>query len=197
MIRPTSQCDSARQQPVSPAVVRRRPLARCPRELRLAALALTLASTALFALAAPTARADARRGEGPCPGGRPTTGDLGFDLVQCVGGACRLFADAEEGGYLHELSSEPRLREFRRGGPVDGVLEEGDTLVAVDGLLITTRAGGRRLANLTPGEAVELRIRREGREQAVRVTPVEGCGPRRLVVGSDSAKPARGKRRGG
>ena len=45
-----------------------------------------------------------------------------------------------------------------------GKLHTGDILIAIDGVLITTRDGGRRLANLRPGVPITLRIRRDGKE---------------------------------
>jgi hypothetical protein len=60
------------------------------------------------------------------------------------------------------------------GGPADGLLRAGDLIVAIDGALITTPAGGARIANLAPGTAVVVRYRRDGRlgEATVRTTAV-------------------------
>ena len=147
-------------------------------------LVLILAVACLAPLAG-AVEAGGQRAGGPCPDGRPLSGDLGFDQVQCVGGACSLFRRSDDGGYEHELTVEPRLWEIRGGGPAAGILEEGDVLVAVEGRLITTREAGRRLANLEPGQPVELRLRRDGVERSVSITPVAGCGPGRLVSTSD------------
>lgn len=51
----------------------------------------------------------------------------------------------------------------------------GDVIVAIDGMLITTRAAGERVANLKPGKPVTLTLRRNGREIEVEVVPDEDC----------------------
>lgn len=51
----------------------------------------------------------------------------------------------------------------------------GDVIVAIDGMLITTRAAGERVANLEPGKPVTLTLRRNGREIEVEVVPDEDC----------------------
>jgi hypothetical protein len=73
------------------------------------------------------------------------------------------------------FSSEPIVREVRPGSPAAGKIQSGDEIVAVDGYLITTGEGGRRLANLVPGQETEIVIRRAGRERDVRVKPQASC----------------------
>jgi PDZ domain-containing secreted protein len=51
----------------------------------------------------------------------------------------------------------------------------GDVIVAIDGMLITTRAAGERVANLEPGKPVTLTLRRNGREIEVEIIPDEDC----------------------
>jgi membrane-associated protease RseP (regulator of RpoE activity) len=58
------------------------------------------------------------------------------------------------------------------------VLRAGDIIVSVDGHLITTAEGGRRLARPEPGEAVELVVRREGRVMQLRLSPETVCADR-------------------
>jgi hypothetical protein len=60
------------------------------------------------------------------------------------------------------FSAEPRVFQIEAGSPADGVLRVGDLLIAIDGVLITTREGGRRFANLEPGSRVRLSFRRDG-----------------------------------
>lgn len=110
-----------------------------------------------------------------CPGGR-TMGDLG---VTAFYGAAR---DWSGGGEL--FRTEPKVRGVVDGGPADGVLEANDVVVAVDGLLITTEEGGRRLARIVPGQVVALTVRRGGEERKVTIRAGSKCdlrpaGPRR------------------
>ena len=66
-----------------------------------------------------------------------------------------------------------------------GQLQEGDRIVAIDDLLITTPVGGRRMANLKPGEAIALRIRRNDHLLTVTLTPVLGCNMPYIMVTPD------------
>lgn len=116
-----------------------------------------------------------------CPEGRPVTGDLGIERYRCVGGACEIWSRTQA-GRAHVFTTEPRVDQLDPAGEAAGKLEVGDVIVAVDDLLITTAAAGRRLASLEPGRPVRLWIRRDGREVRLTVTPVPGCGPSGLSV---------------
>jgi S1-C subfamily serine protease len=128
------------------------------------------------------------RGGSRCPEGHPETGDIGIEYLLCVGGSCSVNLRSDR-GYAHDFSTEPLIREIRPGSPSAGKLHTGDILIAIDGVLITTRDGGRRLANLRPGVPVTLRIRRDGKEMDVTVIPETGCNMPRLAV---LARPATG-----
>jgi membrane-associated protease RseP (regulator of RpoE activity) len=78
------------------------------------------------------------------------------------------------------------VRVVEPGSPADGKIREGDAIVAVDGYLITTGEGGRRLANLKPGQAVSMVVRSGNRERTVEIVPDSKC-PRR---GAYAAAPA-------
>jgi len=147
----------------------------------IAALALTL-----IAAGAPAAHA------GRCPEGHPETGDLGIESLLCVSGSCAVNMRTESGGFTHMFSTEPRIRGLVDGGPAAGELMDGDVIIAVDGVLITTREGGRRLANLKPGEPITLRIRRDRREMDVTLVPRLGCNMPGLAVlmGTPTPRPA-------
>lgn len=116
-----------------------------------------------------------------CPGGRPIAGDLGIERYRCVGGACEIWVPTPL-GLTHVFTTEPRIDRMDPAGPAVGQLEVDDVLVAVDGLLITTAAAGRRLAHLQPGVPVRLWVRRDGLDARVEVTPRPGCGPQGLTV---------------
>lgn len=121
------------------------------------------------------------RGQSTCPEGRPVTGDLGIERYRCIGGACEIWTETER-GLTHVFTTEPRIDRLDPKGPSAGGLREGDVLVAVDGILITSEEGGQRLANLRPGVAVTLWIRRGDRDLEVRVVPIPGCNPSALSV---------------
>jgi len=112
----------------------------------------------------------------------PITGDLGISHLLCVGGSCSVNLRTGRGGYAHDFSTEPRIQGLEKDGPASASLQNRDILVAIDGVLITTLEGGRRLANLTPGKPVELRIRRAGKEMDVTVVPKTGCNMPMLTV---------------
>jgi S1-C subfamily serine protease len=120
------------------------------------ALAAGLSGGALLALPAASACPDARR-----------VGDLGitglYDAARDWTGNWELF------------HGEPKVRGVVAGGPADGALQADDVLVAVDGLSITTPEGGHRLANLAPGQAIALSIRRDGEAREVKVTAGSQC----------------------
>jgi len=120
-----------------------------------------------------------------CPDGRPVFGSLGVGEFECVNGSCAVNVRTGD-PYAHSFSTEPRLRDIDPRGAGGGVLREGDVLVAVDGRLITTAEGGRRLGSLKPGEEVVLTLRRGGREAYATVTPEPSCHLPRLTVTSRS-----------
>lgn len=97
-------------------------------------------------------------------------GHLGIGGLDCVG-ECSVTLTSEGSEDRWDFSTEPRIFAVEAGGPSEGIFEPGDRLVAIDGSLITTRQGGRKYANLVPGEVVTVRYRREGviREAAIRV----------------------------
>lgn len=147
-----------------------------PRRLRIPAAALALL------VCAASARAQA------CEQGVPRTASLGIGLLHCAGGSCMVNA-RDGGGYRHDFSTEPRVWELEPAGPGARGLREGDQITSVDGALITTREGGRRLANLRPGVPVRLGIRRDGAETSVRVVPEPGCNTPALAVTASAARP--------
>jgi len=120
--------------------------------------------------------------------GRGPAAQPGFGLLQCVGGGCGIYGGTRTAPE-HRFTVEPRLWHIAHPGPADGVLEEGDQLVAVDGAPITTRIAGRRLAQLVAGAPVALTVRRTGTLRTVRITPATGCGYPMLVVTEQSALP--------
>jgi hypothetical protein len=121
------------------------------------------------------------RGVATCPEGRSVVGDLGINQLLCIGGDCTIYGRIGD-GLTHQFTTEPRLYDVDLRGPSAGLVKEGDVLVAVDGLLVTTPEGGYRLANLKARTLVQLWLRRDGRDVRVSMTTREGCGFRSLTV---------------
>jgi membrane-associated protease RseP (regulator of RpoE activity) len=156
-----------------------RPMMNMPAPLR-----LWSAATAVLAVVMCTAAVDAQT----CRDGMPRTATLGIGLLHCVGGTCMVHGP-DGGGTRHDFSTEPRAWELEPGGPAARALREGDQITSIDGVLITTRDGGRRLANLRPGVPLRLGIRRGGAETVVRVVPAPGCNQPALAVTASPEKP--------
>jgi hypothetical protein len=156
-------------------------------------IACTACALALAATALPVAHADGgataavTRTGGRCPEGHPESGDLGIESLLCVTGSCAVNMRSGS-GFTHQFSTEPRIRGLLDGSPADGKLEDSDILIAIDGVLITTREGGRRLANLKPGVPVTLRIRRDREEMDVTLVPRLGCNMPSLAVMADPVR---------
>ncbi len=119
----------------------------------------------------------------PCPGGREYSGDLGIIGLRCVGpaAACAIYLE-EDGVTRHEFSVEPIIAELAPTAPNDEGLREGDVLVALDGRLITTREGGRYMANLPAGRPVAVLVRRDQELLTRSVPSRKGCGVTSLSV---------------
>ena len=72
----------------------------------------------------------------------------------------------------YTFTSEPRIRAIDPDGPAAGILQRGDVIVAIDGLLITTHQAGVRYAGITAGEPVEITVRRDGRLRTFTIVPI-------------------------
>jgi hypothetical protein len=100
-------------------------------------------------------------GVAECFGGT-ANGELGIAELDCRG-ECALTMNERWEKQAWSFSVEPLITRVIAGGPADGVLRSGDALVSIDGLLITTAAGGRRYAGVRRGEDVRIQFRRGGR----------------------------------
>lgn len=94
-----------------------------------------------------------------------------LDMLGITEMECDCTFTLSESEQLWLFHAEPEIKEIDRGGPSHDKLKDGDVIVAVDGMLITTRKAGIRFANLTAGEPVEFTIRRRGRTRSVTVVP--------------------------
>jgi len=131
---------------------------------------LAVAAVVWLAVAG-SAAAQVRAGGAGCPGGERAKPDLGITEFICK---CSFeTSDSNPGRWT--FYSEPRILGVAKGGPTDGRLESGDAVVAIDGKLITTAAGGERWSTVAPGERVQLRVRREGTVRTVEITVAAKC----------------------
>ena len=133
---------------------------------------IALLCTALLATLPATALAQEPASVCPWPGVGSDPASIGIERLLCRGGECEINL-RDEGGLFHRFTTEPVLQRLTPEAPP--ALRAGDVLVAVDGALITTQEGGRRLARLQVGVPANLRLRRGGRETEVRVVPRPGC----------------------
>ena len=108
-----------------------------------------------------------------CPDGREPVGELGIAELRCSSGRCLRGFTFEDGRLITTFTTEPGVHALEP--PADAVLEEGDVIVAVDGLLSTTAEAGKRLAKVEPGDRVRLKIRRDGTEREVTITAAASC----------------------
>lgn len=117
-----------------------------------------------------------------CPEGAEMQGTIGISSFECQN--CRLYSSGDE--RVWNFSSEPVVRTVRPGSPADGKIREGDEIVAIDGQLITTGEGGRKFANLEPGQEIAVVVRSGNRERTVEMSAVGEC-PRPGVHAAASA----------
>jgi membrane-associated protease RseP (regulator of RpoE activity) len=115
------------------------------------------------------AQAQATTVAASCSEGWSTLGSLGITQFTCD---CTFDRGSSP---AWRFRGEPVIRSVSSNGPAAGRLRPGDILVAIDGMLITTRAAGARLGNLKAGVPVVLTIRRGNRESQVRLTADEEC----------------------
>ncbi len=108
-----------------------------------------------------------------CPWAGPEPAGIGIERLLCIGGECEINLVAPDGGLEHRFSTEPRIARLRSWASPE--LRAGDVIASVDREPITTAAGGRALARLTPGTTVTLGLRRGTAYLEVRLTPRPGC----------------------
>jgi len=83
-----------------------------------------------------------------------------LDMLGITDMECDATITCTQDERIWQFQTEPEIKVVDRDGPSYGLLKSGDVIVAIDGLLITTRKAGVRLANLVAGEPVELLVRR-------------------------------------
>ena len=141
-------------------------------------LALAAALLALGLAPGSLARAGDAAEKAPCADNQMRVGDLGILTLDCD---CTYSSRSRSTDGRARLvrrwtfRSEPEVGGIRPDGPAAGKLREGDVLTAIDGVLITTREGARRFAEVAPGTAATLTVRRNGREFPVRIVADAVC----------------------
>lgn len=98
----------------------------------------------------------------------------GYLGVTLAGGAGHVVGSFEDGDRAWIFEDPPRVTHVSEGGPSDGVLRQGDIILAVDGVDIETEEASRHLQYPAAGEQLDLTIERSGRRREV--TLVAGTG---------------------
>lgn len=114
--------------------------------------------------------------------------DLGINGIDCL--ACTIYPAnrAFPDGRI-AFGAEPTLRAIRPGGPADGRIRDGDVLVAVDGMPITTDAGARRFWAPAIGTPLQITVRRNGQDVSVTVVPTQTCASGETPDGGEALGP--------
>lgn len=123
-----------------------------------------------------------------CPAGEVVVGDLGYTGLECTN--CTMLVGSPD-QRVWIFRSEPTVLSAKRGGlPGSEELQAGDVITSIDGVLITTKEGGRRFANVVPGTQTKIGVRRAGRELTLTVTPGASCDALRYAEPMVDAAPA-------
>jgi hypothetical protein len=132
------------------------------REISLALVFAVLAAASLDAQSATTYA----RG---CASGKEAIGFIGISGIDCN---CTIGSSNADNWVFR---TEPRITSLEmdtRGGKL---LKIGDIITHVNGHLITTREGARALAAIKPGQAVLLKVRRNGESLSFAITADATC----------------------
>lgn len=96
----------------------------------------------------------------PAPAALPD-GWFGFG-ISCSD--CLMWTGPGAEGPAFRFSVPPEVESVEPGTPAAAAgLEAGDLLLAIDGVALTSEAGGRAFARVEPGQSVRFRIRRDAR----------------------------------
>jgi regulator of sigma E protease len=71
----------------------------------------------------------------------------------------------------------PGLHDIRAGGPASAKIAQDDTLLAIDGMDITSRNGSERFSMARPGDSLQLTVRRKGALLTTTIVAGTRCGP--------------------
>lgn len=108
-----------------------------------------------------------------CPANQVAVTRIPVGGISCDN--CTLIRPADPRQSRWEFGSEPVVTAVETAISTTSAIRSGDVIVAVDGHLITTQEGGRLFRRPEGEGSVPLRVRREGRELTVQVTPQTEC----------------------
>jgi membrane-associated protease RseP (regulator of RpoE activity) len=87
---------------------------------------------------------------------------------------CTITISKEDHSLRWLFDNPPEVESVEPGGPAaEAGLEAGDVLTHVGGIKIDTEKGGERFSSIEPGETVEWKARRAGKELTVRMKAAE------------------------
>jgi hypothetical protein len=109
----------------------------------------------------------------PTPSSLAPHASLGFGF-QCT--------DCAFDGEIWDFSQPPEVQGIAPEGSVASAgLRAGDRIVAIDGVDITSEDGGRRFAEIEPGQGIVWTVERDGRRLQVKTTARERRSPLALA----------------
>lgn len=113
----------------------------------------------------------AAQSAGVCAPTQRALADFGFGLA-CAN--CVIDSRAPVWIVFH---LPPGLHDIRASGPASATIVQGDTLLAIDGMDITSRNGSERFSLARPGDSLELTVRRKGALITTTIVAGTRCGP--------------------
>jgi hypothetical protein len=87
---------------------------------------------------------------------------------------CSMSRDDSTGARVWQFRSAPEIRWIDPDSPADKAgVEQGDKIVKVSGLPITSPEAGRRFGSAKPGEKIQWTVERDGKEQTLTLVATE------------------------
>jgi S1-C subfamily serine protease len=111
--------------------------------------------------------------------------DYGFESIDCIN--CEISGRGQPWIVFH---NPPVVRGIRNPGPAAGKLQEGDTLVWIDGLAITSPQGAKRYAEAAVGDSATFAVRRASGSATVTVVAGSRCEPGTKFAWTWASRPA-------
>lgn len=102
--------------------------------------------------------------------GREAVGYLGISGIDCN---CTISNPGS--GRAWYFRTEPKITSLEMDSPGANVLKVGDVITAINDKLITTREGADEMANIKPGQAIILTVRRNGQTLKLALTADSAC----------------------
>ena len=106
-----------------------------------------------------------------CPAARRRV-SMGIGMT-CDG--CQIRSRRDPTAPSITFAETPLIDEVHRGGAAEGLIQEGDVLLAIDGVPIVGRAGGHAFDAIRAGVPVRLTVQRNGQRRDVTLVPRLRC----------------------